>query len=431
MGKNMAAVLVAESVSKQFHLRRDKVATLQGLLLDWATGRREGRRTLWALRDVSFSVEQGQVLGVIGHNGAGKSTLLRLLCNLGRPSSGRIHRLGQVSGLLELGGGVQPDLTGRQNIITVGLLNGLTKRQVREQQEEIIAFAELEDFIDQPVRTYSSGMFVRLAFAVATHFDPDVLLRDEVLAGGDSRFQQKCMGRLKNFRAAGKTLLITSHDTKQIRSLCDAVLVLEEGRVAMLGDPESAIHCYTDLMRQRTDNRAAQLAGGTVSLGQVVEQGSRQGTQEASIIAVNFYNRQHKPLQYLRSGDGLIIELDYALAQPLSDMILTLGIYSETHVKCWEIMVPSIRDAFGSVEERETLSCYLPEVVLLPGPYFVNVGLYPTDWSYVYDYHWQIHSLLVVDDGAAQRTHQAGVVSLQPVWSAISEHETAQVGAAR
>src|SRR5262249_2149563 len=256
MRKNMAAVLVAESVSKQFRLQRDSVATLQGLLIDWVTGRREGRRTLWALRDVSFSVEQGQVLGVIGHNGAGKSTLLRLLCNLGRRTSGRIHRLGQVSGLLELGGGVHGDLTGRQNIITIGLLNGLTKRQIREQQEEIIAFAELEDFIDQPVRTYSSGMFVRLAFAVATHFDPDVLLLDEVLAVGDANFRQKCLGRLAAFRKAGKTLIITSHDTDQILQLCDVVLVLEDGHVVMLGEPKSAIKCHVDLMRQRTKKRA-------------------------------------------------------------------------------------------------------------------------------------------------------------------------------
>jgi ABC-type polysaccharide/polyol phosphate transport system, ATPase component len=160
------------------------------------TGRYKPGNTFWALRDVSFSIEQGCVLGIIGHNGAGKSTLLRLLCGLGRPTTGRIRRVGHVSGLLELGAGFHPDMTGRENLTTGGILSGLTKRQVRAKQEQIIDFAELEEFIDQPVRTYSNGMYLRLAFAAAIHFDPDVLIIDEVLAVGDSRFQKKCRDRL-------------------------------------------------------------------------------------------------------------------------------------------------------------------------------------------------------------------------------------------
>jgi len=422
----MAEVLVVESVSKRFRLQRNRPATLQASLIDWLTGRREGRRALWALRDVSFSVERGQVLGVIGHNGAGKSTLLRLLCNLGRPTSGRIHRLGHVSGLLELGGGVHADLTGRENIITVGLLNGLTKRQIHEQQEEIIAFAELEEFIDQPVRTYSSGMYLRLAFAVAIHFNPDVLLLDEVLAVGDSRFQQKCLDRLSAFRAAGKTLIITSHEAGQIRSLCDAVLVLDEGHAVMLGDPESAVQCYTDLMRQRTEKRAAQLPGGTVSLSRVVEQGSRQGTLEAIIDAVNLRDPQGQPLEGLRSGDALTIELEYSLTKSRPDMALTLGIYSDTHVKCFEVTIPSVREAFGPLAECGALSCHLPKLPLRAGCYYINVGLYPPDWDYVYDYHWQMHPLRIFDDGPAIPHDIAGVVSVRPVWSVVTAGRTAR-----
>lgn len=418
----MSTVLTVESISKQFHLR-GRPATLGELVTRWLRGRHEGARTLWALRDVSFAVEQGLVFGIIGHNGAGKSTLLRLLCGLGRPTSGRIRRMGLVSGLLELGGGFHQDLTGRENILTAGLLNGLTKRQVQAGEEEIIAFAELEKFIDQPIRTYSSGMYLRLAFAVAMHFDPDVLILDEVLAVGDARFQQKCLERLAAFRKAGNTLIIASHDTEQIRNLCDEVLVLEEGRVAMLGDPASAVQCYTDLMRQRTERRAAQLAGGAASLSLVVEQGSRQGTQEATIDAVHLYDAQGQLVESLHSGNGLTIELEYRLTKPIPDMALTLGVYSETHVKCFEALIPSTRAVFGPLTDRSILSCHLPQLPLLTGCYYINVGFYPPDWNYVYDYHWQMHPLRIVG-GAETLCEVSGVVSLRPVWSVLTQRRT-------
>jgi lipopolysaccharide transport system ATP-binding protein len=182
---------------------------------------------------------------------------LRLLCGLGLPTRGRIEHRGYVSGLLDLGSGLSQDMTGRENIVTVGILNGLTRKEIMAEQEEIIAFAELEDFIDQPVRTYSSGMYLRLAFSAAIHFDPDVLLVDEVLAVGDARFQQKCIDRLQTFRKAGKTLVLVSHNTDQIRNLCDEVLVFEEGRLVIQSEPQSAIECYNALIRQRTERRAA------------------------------------------------------------------------------------------------------------------------------------------------------------------------------
>src|SRR3990172_9888022 len=288
----MAIVLTAESVSKQFRLRRGGPMTLRELAIRWLRGRHEKRHMLWALREVSFTVEQGQTLGIIGHNGAGKSTLLRLLCGLGKPTNGRIRHVGQVSGLLDLWGGFHPDMTGRENLTTGGILSGLTRRQVLAKQKEIIAFAELEEFIDQPVRTYSNGMYLRLAFAAAIHFDPDILVIDEVLAVGDSRFQQKCLERLTAFRAVGKTSILTSHDTAQISNLCTEVLVLEEGRVAMHGDSKTAIQCYNDLMRQRTEKRASQLSGLAAGENKKIEHGSRMGPQEVSIHKVSLYDKQ-------------------------------------------------------------------------------------------------------------------------------------------
>lgn len=415
----MSAVLTVESVSKRYRIQRNRPVTLKESIIRRLTGRYNKENAFWALRDVSFSVEQGQALGIIGHNGAGKSTLLRLLCGLGRPTTGRIRCTSQVSGLLELGSGFHPDMTGRENLMTGGILSGLTKRQVLAKQEEIIAFAELEEFIDQPIRTYSNGMYLRLAFATAIHFDPDVLIIDEVLAVGDSRFQQKCLERLAAFRATGKTSILTSHDSAQIRSLCNEVLVLEEGRVVMHGDPESAIQCYNDLMRQRTEKRTAQVFGGAVQHNLTVEHGSRMGTQEASIRVVHLYDKQGKTTNSLYSSDSLTIELEYELAKPLSDIALTLGIYSETNIKCFEACIPSAITAFGSLYKPGSLRCHLPELPLLPGLYYINIGLYPTDWNYVYDYHWQMHALHVMNKNETS-SYASGVVSMRPVWSILA-----------
>jgi lipopolysaccharide transport system ATP-binding protein len=421
----MSAALTVESVSKQYRIQHNRPFTLKESIIQRLTGHYDTGNILWALKEVSFSVEQGDVTGIIGHNGAGKSTLLRLLCGLGRPTTGYIRRLGHVSGLLELGSGFHPDMTGRENLMTGGILSGLTKHQVQEKQDEIITFAELEEFIDQPVRTYSSGMYLRLAFAAAIHFDPDVLIIDEVLAVGDSRFQQKCLERLKAFRTAGKTLILTSHDLGQIQSLCDKVLVLEEGRVVMQGDPEDAIPCYNDLMRQRTEKRATQLFGRVAQQNVAVKHGSRLGTQEAIIRTVQLYDTQGKTTDSLCSGDGLIIELEYSLTKPLSDLALTVGIYSQANVKCFETQIPSSRAAFGSLTKQGKFSCYLPELPLLPGCYYINVGLYPPDWDYVYDYHWQMHSLYVMN-GNGIPSGISGVVSIRPIWSVLTQDQTSE-----
>jgi len=419
----MATILSIEAVSKRFYIHQSRPVTLKESALRRITGRRMSGSAHWALRDVTFSVEQGQSLGIIGHNGAGKSTLLRLLCGLGRPTSGRIRCTGRISGLLDLGSGFHTDLTGRENIMTGGLLSGLTKREVLEQQDEIIAFAELEEFIDEPVRTYSSGMYLRLAFATAMHFDPTVLLIDEVLAVGDARFQQKCLDRLIKFRASGKTLILTSHIPEQIHSLCNEVLVLEEGRVVMQGAPDDAVRCYEDLMRQRTERRAAQVHVPSTP-SQAIAEGNRQGTMEAMITAVGLYDDHGQAVKRFRRSDSLNVELEYRMNRQISDLILSLSIYNEFNVKCFESIIPSVSATFGAPEMQGCWRCHIPEMPLLEGRYYVDVGLYPTDWSFVYDYHWQMHPLDIVSDEPVEG-EVSGVVSLRPIWStpaAYSSH---------
>ncbi len=417
----MSAVLIVDSVSKRYRIQRNRPVTLKESIIRRFTGRHNRDNDFWALRDVTFSVEQGRALGIIGHNGAGKSTLLRLLCGLGRPTTGYIRRVGHVSGLLELGSGFHPDMTGRENLMTGGILSGLTKRQVLARQEEIIAFAELEEFMDQPVRTYSNGMYLRLAFAAAIHFDPDVLIIDEVLAVGDSRFQKKCLERLAAFRASDKTTILTSHDAGQIRSLCDEVLVLEEGRIAMKGDPESAIRCYNDLMRQRTEKRAEKLFGKTNQPNTVTPYGKRLGTQEAEICAVYLYDTLGKTTDTISSGEGLTISLEYNITKPMPDIAVIFGIYNEADVKCFETYIVSACATFGHIDQHGNFICHLPELSLLPGMYYINVGLYPLEWNYIYDYHWQMHPLHILSkDGA--NSGDTGVISLCPAWSILNMH---------
>lgn len=417
--ENMSEILTVENLSKRFRIRYNRPSSLKESIIQRLRNHYDTGRVLWALRNVNFSVQKGSSLGIIGHNGAGKSTLLRLLCGLGRPTTGKIWRLGQVGSLLELGSGFHSDMTGRENLMTGGILSGLRKQEVVAIQDEIIAFAELENFIDQPVRTYSSGMYVRLAFSSAIHLDPEILVVDELLAVGDSRFQKKCIDRLKDFHKDGKTLILTSHDLDQIRPLCNDVLVLEEGRVIMQGEPETAINCYHDLMRQRTEERAARVSGQAPSEIQT-GRGSRLGTMEASIEKVRIKDASDKEVESVQSGDGLAVELEYQRAPSVSDMILLLGIYTETNLKCFETVIQSVLETFGNLSGEGMLCCRLSDLPLLPGRYYLNLGLYPTDWNYTYDYHWQMHALQIEGKESSLFHNISGIVAIKPTWT-ISE----------
>ncbi len=420
----MPKALRVNQVSKRFLVRDIHQRTLRESFTRLLTGRFSRGRTLWALRDVSFEVEQGTTFGIIGHNGAGKSTLLRLLCGLSRPTRGRIVTDGRISGILELGRGFNPDLSGRQNLMTAGILNGLTPSEVRAREEKIIAFAELEQFIDQLTRTYSSGMYLRLAFAAAMEFEPSVLVLDEVLAVGDERFQKKCMDRITELKRADTTLIVTSHSPEEIKALCDEVLVLEEGRIVMQGDPRSALASYHDLLRRRTELRAASLADTATPAPLTTQGGSRQGTFEASFSSVALHDLQDRPVEKVESGEGLRIKLTYRLSHPINDLALLVSIYNENHVKCFETSISSMASTFGTLSPEGTIVCTIKSLPLLAERYFANVGLYPTDWSFIYDYHWQMHAFHIVTTEPNQ-VHVSGVVAMKVEWTSLRESRTA------
>lgn len=253
----MGDLIRIHNLSKQYRrFSTDHAWTLQeSLLHGWRQWRQPAR--FYALRDVSCSVAPGEMLGVIGHNGAGKSTLLSLMGGLGRPDEGSIEMLGAVRGLLDLGAGFHPELTGRENAFVSGIVSGLTRRQVKQQFDAIVAFAELEDAIDQPLRTFSTGMATRLAFSIAVHTSPDILLVDEVLAVGDTAFQQKCLQRIADIRKAGCAIVFVSHEMSLVANTCTRALWLDHGVVQEYGPPKAVVDHYLARLNSRIQSASA------------------------------------------------------------------------------------------------------------------------------------------------------------------------------
>lgn len=237
-----------KNVSKSFKIYHDKATTLKERLLFLRSSKAD---VFWALKDIDFVIESGKTVGLIGHNGSGKSTLLKLITKIIYPTEGQIVTKGRVSSLLELGAGFHPDFTGRENIYINASIFGLSRKEIDEKLESIIEFSELRDFIDSPIRTYSSGMYTRLAFSVAVHVSPDILLIDEILAVGDINFQKKCIAKIKEFKKKGVTMVFVSHNMNDVLEICDSVVWLDKGRIVEYGDTKAVADRYLAEMKRR------------------------------------------------------------------------------------------------------------------------------------------------------------------------------------
>jgi len=240
----VAAAIEVEDVSKRFRIYHERHYSLKERVIN--LGRRRPPEDFWALEDVSFDVQEGETVGLLGHNGSGKSTLLKCIGGILRPTTGEIRTRGRVASLLELGAGFHPDLTGRENVFMQGAIMGMRRAEIISKFDEIVDFAGVGEFIDTPVKRYSSGMNARLGFAVAAHLDPEVLLIDEVLSVGDHAFQRKCVDRILRFKASGCTIVLVSHDTTLVAELCDEALWLDHGRLAAMGPAEGIVRRYID-----------------------------------------------------------------------------------------------------------------------------------------------------------------------------------------
>jgi ABC-type polysaccharide/polyol phosphate transport system ATPase subunit len=286
--------IVVDRVSRRFVVRVGGHRTIKDLFV--ARGRTRTRE-VWALRDVSLRAEPGEAIGLVGRNGSGKSTLLRLVSGIIKPTGGRVEVGGRVGSLLELGAGFHPDFTGRENVYLNGSIHGLSRARVRELMDEIVAFAELQRFIDLPVRTYSSGMYMRLGFAVAAHIEADVLLLDEVFAVGDEDFQRKCFGKIAEFKQRGGTIVFVSHDAQAVERLCDRTVLLRQGSIAFDGPTRDAIAAYRRLLAE--DRSPDELAAGL----------REWGSGEARIVSARLLDADGDERVQFASGEPLTVQL--------------------------------------------------------------------------------------------------------------------------
>ncbi len=388
------AAIVVEHVGKRFRLKASGTRTLKATVLDALRARRRSR---WfdALTDVSFTVSRGETLGIIGPNGAGKSTLLALVAGTMAPTGGVIRTFGTVSSLLELGAGFHPDLTGRENVFLYGAILGIPRAKMAERYPAVESFADIGPYMDQPVKHYSSGMYVRLAFAVAVEVDPDILLIDEVLAVGDVAFQRKCLQKMREFRERRKTMLMVSHDLTAIQSVSDRILVLDAGRVVGLGNPSDMVESY----RAR--------------LGQSHREGmSREwGTGEARFRSVRFLNEQGRPTTTVGWGKDLLIELDYQATRRIERPVFGFAISTADGHRVHGSNTQLARVPIPHIEGRGTMRLKLPRMALGNGVYLFSFSLHSED--HTLNYHRLDHcfSVSVVDAPACD-----GVCTMPSEW---------------
>jgi ABC-type polysaccharide/polyol phosphate transport system ATPase subunit len=304
-----AGAVVASAVSRRFLVYPQRQVTLKEAIVR----RRHLRRTeVWAVRDASFEIEPGEAVGVVGRNGSGKTTLLRMIAGIFRPTSGRLEVAGQVASLLELGAGFHPDFTGRENVYMNGAIHGLKRKYVTDKMDEIVSFAELERFIDVPVRTYSAGMYMRLGFSIAAHLDPDVLLLDEVFAVGDESFQRKCIGKILDLKERGRTLLFVSHSAPAVERLCERAILLNGGEVVADGPARDAIAQYHRMLA--AEESPAERGAGL----------REWGTGEARVVGVSLEDGEGEERRQFLSGQALVARLGIEATEAIPPPRITI-----------------------------------------------------------------------------------------------------------
>lgn len=332
----------------------------------------------WALKDISFEVKRGEVLGIIGRNGAGKSTLLKILSRITEPSKGRIEIDGRVASLLEVGTGFHPELTGRENIFLNGAIMGMSRAEIRAKFDEIVAFAEVERFLDTPVKRYSSGMYVRLAFAVAAHLEPEILIVDEVLAVGDAQFQKKCFGKVNEAsKKEGRSVLFVSHNMQAVQSLCSSAIVLRSGLVETAG---SASHCIAAYLDDYTRNNR----GADIDLSR--EGFQRRGDRKAVITRLRLLDANQTPSEAFPVGAAFCVELTVDVADRLADFVLGFDVSTK------EQIVVFCSNHYDSLKRqalpvgRHVFRCFVKGVFLSPGRYSMTVAINSGDLKVSHDF---------------------------------------------
>lgn len=338
----------------------------------------------WALKDIDLTIKKGQAVGIIGKNGAGKSTLLKVLSRITHPTTGRFEINGRVSSLLEVGTGFHPELSGRENIYLNGTILGMTRSEIKSKFDEIVDFSGVEKFIDTPVKRYSSGMYVRLAFAVAAHLEPEILIIDEVLAVGDAEFQKKCLGKMDEVTKQGRTVLFVSHNMNAVRNLCDSGITIVNGRIEDESNQiETLVANYQNQFNQR-------LAGE-------LDFSRRTGRGELLLNHFSIKDSQHQVENHINVGSQIILTLSLEALTHIRYSKIIIGIYDQMSICCLRLDSEVSNFELGfTTNQKLTLSCATDSINLAPGSYFVNVAIYGN--GKMQDYLNQLVSFDVVND---------------------------------
>ena len=373
--------LRVENLSKQYRIgRRERYKTLRDTLTDamaapsravasvfkgrqQAVSGRSSNDHIWALKDVSLEIKRGEVVGIIGRNGAGKTTLLKILSRITEPTNGYAEIRGRVGSLLEVGTGFHPELTGRENVYLNGAILGMKKAEIERKFDEIVAFSEIDKFIDTPVKHYSSGMFVRLAFAVAAHLEPEILIVDEVLAVGDAAFQKKCLGKMDDVAQEGRTVLIVSHNMGMIRLLCKRSILLADGRVDLDGEPDQVIAHY---LQSSSDMNEGQI--------QWQEEDEAPGSDDLKLQGIRLIGPLGKPQGIFGLDQPIGVEMTYHIKKPTRGMRLILGLVTQEGVLALQSTDHNVRDETVLPPGYYRARCIIPGRLLNYGRYHVKVS---------------------------------------------------------
>jgi lipopolysaccharide transport system ATP-binding protein len=392
----------AENLSKRFWLHTERRTALKERFV---RGRPPKAREFWALRDATFSIERGSTFGLLGQNGSGKSTTLKVLAGIYRPTSGRVIVNGRISALLELGAGFHGELTGRENIRLNGAILGMSSRQTEAAMDEIIDFSGIAEFIDSPVKVYSSGMFVRLGFAIAVSLDPEILIVDEVIAVGDEEFQRKCFDHLFELRKRGATIVLVSHALSLIQDLCDQAAWLDHGRIRQIGIARDVVDGYL----QDVNAREAQSQEATSGGEPPAEEGRRLGTGEARISSIEFLDSTGRPSAVLFSGEACTIRLHFVARERLARAIFGIGFLHESGVN---VAGPNSgkTGAFALSEGEGYVDFVVDELLLQPATYQVSTAI--VDRGHMYDYADRAFELRVRASGE----QEPGLTRMPGLW---------------
>jgi len=404
-----------ENVSKNYRLwgRRSQFATLKSALLKRDL-KPAAVDSVTALRDLSFQVHRGEAFGIIGRNGSGKSTLLKLISGILKPTTGSVSVNGRIAALIELGAGFHPEITGRENIYINGIMLGLSRREIDQRFDKIVEFSGIADFLDQPVKTYSSGMYVRLGFAVAVHVDPDVLLIDEVLSVGDEEFSARCVAKIQEMKYRGVTLLFVTHQLDQVRTLCDRALWLDKGMVEAIGDPMRVVDAYLQ-----------EVSGGAAG-SQPAEEAKeaepepppqksdtdeeRWGSGEIVIRRVSLTDHQGRELVALGAGTPVIVDIDVEARTAQEDFVFGFGIYHADGTCVYGTNTDVEGYAAKQIEGKGRVRFVIESLDLVAGTYRIDIAVHTRNGR-AFDYRRNVLRLVV-----GSRVHDIGIYRPKHEW---------------